>query len=98
VVQEGLTNVLRHASATSASVRLDRHPDRLVVTVEDDGCGSGAGRRTPSTDGLTDGLTEGLAEGLGLRGMRERVHALGGDVSAGPRASGGFAVRAVLPL
>jgi signal transduction histidine kinase len=84
VVQEGLTNVLRHAAATSASVRLDRSVDRVVVTVEDDGRGSA--RRTPAADGL------------GLRGMRERVRALGGEVSAGPRASGGFALRAVLPL
>jgi signal transduction histidine kinase len=86
VVQEGLTNVLRHASATSASVRLDRSPDRMSVTVEDDGRG---------TD---DGDSPDEATGMGLRGMRERVQALGGDFSAGPRVSGGFAVHAVLPL
>jgi signal transduction histidine kinase len=83
VVQEGLTNVLRHADATSVSVRLDRSPERVAVTVEDDGRG---------TDAVADGT------GLGLRGMRERVLALGGDFSAGPRPAGGFAVSAVLPL
>jgi signal transduction histidine kinase len=84
VVQEGLTNVLRHASATSVLVRLDRSPGRLAVTVEDDG--RGTERLTPPD------------EGMGLRGMRERVRALGGEFSAGPRPAGGFAVRAELPL
>lgn len=84
VVQEGLTNVLRHASATSVVVRLDRSPERLAITVEDDGRGSGR--------------AAGPEEGMGLRGMRERVQALGGAFSAGPRATGGFAVQAVLPL
>jgi signal transduction histidine kinase len=84
VVQEGLTNVLRHASATSVEVRLDRSPQRLAVSVEDDGQGS-------DQPTVPD-------EGMGLRGMRERVRALGGDFSAGPRPAGGFAVRAELPL
>jgi signal transduction histidine kinase len=84
VVQEGLTNVLRHASATTVSVRLDRSPERVAVTVEDDGRGAGQPTRPD--------------EGMGLRGMRERVQALGGDFSAGPRSTGGFAVHAVLPL
>jgi len=84
LVQEGLTNVLRHAAATSVSVRLDRSPEQVEVTVEDNGRGTGP--RTRSDDGM------------GLRGMRERVLALGGDFTAGPRASGGFAVHAVLPL
>jgi signal transduction histidine kinase len=88
VVQEGLTNVLRHAAATSVEVRLDRSEERLAVTVEDDGRGTEEG-----TDPAT--VPE---EGMGLRGMRERVRALGGDFSAGPRPEGGFAVRAVLPL
>jgi signal transduction histidine kinase len=86
VVQEGLTNVLRHAGATSVSVRLDRSPERVAVTVEDDGRGT------------SDGAAPDGATGMGLRGMRERVLALGGDFSAGPRPAGGFAVSAVLPL
>ncbi len=84
VVQEGLTNVLRHAAATSAAVRLDRSPGRVTVSVEDDGQGST--------------MRTGHDEGMGLRGMRDRVEALGGELTAGPRPTGGFAVRAVLPL
>ncbi len=84
VVQEGLTNVLRHAAATSVAVRLDRSPGRVTVSVEDDGQGS---RRPGGHD-----------EGMGLRGMRDRVQALGGELTAGPRPTGGFVVRAVLPL
>ncbi len=84
VVQEGLTNVLRHAAATTVEVRLDRSPGRVTVAVEDDGQGS-------RHDGEHD-------EGMGLRGMRDRVQALGGELTAGPRPTGGFAVRAVLPL
>ena len=84
VVQEGLTNVLRHASATSVAVRLDRSPGRVTVSVEDDGQGS-------PRPGEHD-------EGMGLRGMRDRVQALGGELTAGPRPTGGFALRAVLPL
>ncbi len=86
VVQEGLTNVLRHADATSVSVRLERSPEQIAVTVEDDGRGTGAAARPDE------------GTGLGLRGMRERVLTLGGDFSAGPRPAGGFVVSAVLPL
>ena len=84
VVQEGLTNVLRHAAATSVAVRLERSPDRVTVSVHDDGQGS-------PRPGEHD-------EGMGLRGMRDRVQALGGELTAGPRPTGGFALRAVLPL
>jgi signal transduction histidine kinase len=86
IVQEGLTNVLRHADATSVSVRLQRSAARLAVTVEDDG------RADP------DGTPPDGGTGLGLRGMRERVLAAGGDFSAGPRPAGGFVVSAELPL
>ena len=84
VVQEGLTNVLRHAAATSVAVRLERSTrpgDRLRP-------GRRAGSPRP---GEHD-------EGMGLRGMRDRVQALGGELTAGPRPAGGFALRAVLPL
>jgi signal transduction histidine kinase len=88
VVQEGLTNVLRHAAARSVCVRLARSDQRVAVTVEDDGDGDGDGdsQQTP------------FAEGMGLRGMRERVQALGGTFSAGRRSGGGFAIHAVVPL
>ncbi|MGD7706176.1 sensor histidine kinase [Microlunatus sp. Y2014] len=83
IVQESLTNIDRHASATSASVRLVFGPDRLAVHVDDDGrAGSGGTTGT----------------GVGLLGMRERVTALGGSLRAGPSHGGGFAVHAELPV
>src|SRR5262245_44533619 len=83
VVQESLTNVLRHAAARRAEVALAYGDDALVVTVSDDGRGSDPTAR---------------AGGHGLAGMRERVTVLGGRLDAGPRDGGGFAVRARLPL
>ncbi|HMA47524.1 MAG TPA: sensor histidine kinase [Frankiaceae bacterium] len=81
IVQESLTNVLRHAHARHAHVRLRYAARALTVTVADDGRG-----RTDTAD-----------EGYGLRGMRERVTLLGGDFRAGNRPDGGFEVTAVLP-
>lgn len=81
LVQEALTNTVRHAHATSAQVCLTYGDRTLTVEVVDDGTGS-----TTTT------------EGNGLRGMRERVLALGGRVSTGPSPGGGFAVRAEIPL
>jgi signal transduction histidine kinase len=84
IVQESLTNVARHAAATSASVRIDYRPDALVIRVDDDGtAGTAAGTSTP---------------GVGLLGMRERVTALGGHLRAAPRSEGGFTVHAELPV
>ncbi|RFU84149.1 sensor histidine kinase [Streptomyces triticagri] len=86
VVQEALTNVVRHASAARASVRIDYRPDALTVRVDDDG---EAAPPEPSHSDPTSGL--------GLLGMRERVTALGGLLHAAPRSHGGFTVRAELP-
>jgi signal transduction histidine kinase len=86
VVQEALTNVLRHAAARRAEVALDYGPDALVVIVSDDG------RGCPSAS------DQDWSAGHGLAGMRERVTILGGSLDAGPRAEGGFTVRARLPL
>ncbi|NBE96616.1 sensor histidine kinase [Nonomuraea sp. KC401] len=83
IVQEALTNVSRHAGGASAAVRIDYGASELVVQVDDDGT---AGPGTPPVPGV------------GLRGMRERVGALGGRLRAGPRPEGGFTVRAELPL
>ncbi|MFT7841200.1 sensor histidine kinase [Saccharothrix sp. BKS2] len=83
VVQESLTNIARHAAATTASVRIDYRPDALVIRVDDDG---GA---TPDAAPVP---------GVGLLGMRERVTALGGRLRAAPRSGGGFTVRAELPV
>ncbi len=90
IVQEALTNVSRHADRACASVHLHYTPDALSVQVDDDGAGTGT-----STGNSTGRLSAG--PGLGLIGMRERVTALGGRFSAGPRDGGGFQVRAEFP-
>jgi signal transduction histidine kinase len=87
VVQEGLTNVVRHAGATTpTSVVLARDSGSLVVTVRDEGIAQ------PAAHAGNTG------SGLGLTGLAERVHALGGAFTAGELAAGGFEVRAVLPV
>ncbi len=86
IVQESLTNVSRHARATSATVRLRNDRGALTIEVEDDGTGA-----VPATGGA-------MGAGMGLTGMRQRAEALGGTLTAGPRAGGGFRVLAVLPL
>ncbi|MBG0829143.1 sensor histidine kinase [Planomonospora sp. ID67723] len=87
LVQESLTNTLRHAGATTAWVRLRWSPQALRIEVTDDG-------RGPAPDGNT--------AGHGLIGMRERVAACGGTLQAGPgrdgAAGGGFTVIATLPI
>ena len=87
IVQEALTNVVRHAHASRVSVRIGPEDGDLVIEVED----NGAERPGPSRGG-------GSAGGRGIRGMTERATALGGELTAGPRPDGGFAVRARLPL
>ncbi|WP_209560934.1 sensor histidine kinase [Frigoribacterium sp. PvP032] len=92
VVQEALTNTLKHASAGVADVRL-RFRDRAVeVEVTDDGVGGAA---SSSPRGHAPAGTRG--SGLGQRGMRERVDLHGGELHVGPHARGGYRVRAVLP-
>ena len=90
IVQEALTNVTRHAGHACATVHLQYGPGLLTVQVDDDGAGNegsgGGGAPTPQP-----------TSGMGLIGMRERVSALGGSLDAGPRAGGGFRVRAELP-
>jgi len=83
LVQESLTNTLKHAGKTRALVRVEYGEDALSIEVLDDGRGV-----TPTTVG----------GGRGLVGMRERVATFRGELVAGPRAEGGFAVRARLPL
>lgn len=83
IVQEALTNTLRHAEATRADVTVRYERDAVEVSVRDDGRGEAA----PPKDG-----------GHGIVGMRERAAMLGGTLEAGPLAGGGFRVRARLPL
>jgi signal transduction histidine kinase len=85
IVQESLTNVVRHAGAHHASVTVKAAGDALVVEVADDGAGAAA-------NGSGNGA------GQGIVGMRERVLALGGTLEAGPSPGGGFRVRARLPV
>jgi signal transduction histidine kinase len=81
-VQEGLTNVLKHAHAGAADVTVRYAPDELRIEVRDDGQGSAA----------SDGL------GHGLVGIRERVKIYGGEMSAGRAPDGGFILSTRLPV
>jgi signal transduction histidine kinase len=83
IVQEALTNVTKHSATGSAQVRLVHSPDRLDITVTDDGTGPVISASSP---------------GYGIIGMRERAQAVGGRLRAGPRPGGGFEVTAELPL
>ena len=85
IVQESLTNVLKHAGPATATVELD-FSGTIAVTVTDDGRGASA-----ALAGLPDA-------GHGTAGMRERVAALGGQLSAGPKPGGGYRVHATIPL
>lgn len=82
IAQESLTNVVRHAGATRASVVLDEHEGSYRLVVTDNGTGSSS-----SVEG-----------GRGLLGMRERAELLGGTLDAGPEPTGGFTVTATIPV
>jgi len=96
VVQEALTNVLKHGGferggftpggGARAVVRLVYRERELVITVTDDGAPAGYGPRKPS------------GAGRGLIGLRERLGLYGGELDAGPRPGGGWRVRAIIPL
>jgi signal transduction histidine kinase len=83
IVQEALTNTLKHGGASRADVRLRYWPGELEVEVIDDGRGAAVAPDGPG--------------GLGLIGMRERAALHGGQLTAGPASGGGFAVRVTLP-
>jgi signal transduction histidine kinase len=85
ILQEALTNVLRHSGGTMAQVRVYRENGQIVVRVIDDGP-----RQADAT--LPPGA------GAGIPGMRARAEELGGTLDAGPRPGGGFAVTARLPV
>ncbi len=82
IVQEGLTNALKHARASEADVTVSYRPSELRIEVRDNGRGSA------TSDGL----------GHGLVGIRERVKIYGGEMTAGPATGGGFNLSARLPL
>jgi signal transduction histidine kinase len=83
IVQEALTNTLKHAGDAHARVLLRYEPGAIEIEVADDGRGAGNG--------------ETAGGGRGLIGMRERVQLFGGTLDSGPRDGGGFVVRARLP-
>jgi signal transduction histidine kinase len=85
VVQEGLTNAIKHAPGARIDVCLSLRDDHLDVQVRD------AGHTAPSTLAAT-------GSGIGLSGMRTRIESLGGNLEAGPDPSGGWLLRAQLPL
>jgi signal transduction histidine kinase len=82
IIQEALTNTLKHAGSARAQVRVAREDGAVTIEVADNGCGP----------------TTAEESGQGLVGMRERAVLLGGQLSAEPRGSGGFVVRATLPV
>lgn len=90
VVQEALTNTLKHAGPAGAAVSLDYRRDTVRLRVEDDGRGAAARLRPP--DDEKDRRT-----GHGLLGMRERVALYGGTLQVGPVQGGGFSVSVILP-
>ncbi|MGH3647646.1 MAG: sensor histidine kinase [Micromonosporaceae bacterium] len=99
ILQESITNVIRHVGPTRVTVALDYGVDALEVRVIDEGRrhdppGPHIPARHPTGDS-TDGSPE---PGRGILGMRERCQLLGGELTAGSRPSGGFEVRARLPL
>ncbi|HEX3750894.1 MAG TPA: sensor histidine kinase [Streptosporangiaceae bacterium] len=85
IIQESLTNVARHAGPATATVRLDYQAGGVSVQIRDDG------RPAP-------GSRPAAGPGSGIAGMTERAAALGGELTAGPRPGGGFAVTAWLPV
>lgn len=104
LVQESVTNVVRHSGADSCTVTVDQQdPEALVVTVEDHGPGprrerDGHSGHDRPHDQDRDRSPSGGGSGYGLVGMRERVTLLHGEFTAGPRPGGGFRVTARLPL
>jgi signal transduction histidine kinase len=85
IVQEALTNVLKHAPHANVQVRLAARHDHLTVEVTNDHTANG-------------GPLASTGSGLGLNGLRERIDALAGDLTVGPRPAGGWRLRARVPL
>jgi signal transduction histidine kinase len=84
IVQEALTNVLKHAGPARADVTIGCAPEAVTIEISDDGTGEPG--------------HQAAAGGHGLAGMRERAAVFGGELTAGPRPGGGYAVRVRLPL
>ncbi|MER5964493.1 sensor histidine kinase [Streptomyces sp. NPDC002057] len=106
IVQESLTNVVRHAGTPVCRVTVERSADTLLLEIADDGPsgptgpGPGPGRGRGRGPAVAPGPdpAAGTGHGYGIVGMRERATLLGGRFSAGPRPGGGYQVTATLPL
>ncbi|MBD9724303.1 sensor histidine kinase [Streptomyces caniscabiei] len=83
IVQESLTNVNRHSHATAVTIGIQRGAREVTVEITDNGHGPAA--------------ADGRMPGSGIRGMRERAHLLGGELTVGPGPEGGFTVRGRIP-
>jgi signal transduction histidine kinase len=86
IVQESLTNVIRHAGPATADVKVTYEDGRVLIEVVDDG------------QGASTAHGESVGGGYGIAGMRERAAAVGGEIETGPRLGRGFRVRASLPV
>lgn len=91
ILQESITNVIRHVGPTRVTLSVTMNPDELRVRVLDEG------RRGTDSPRVGNGAPS-PAPGRGIRGMRERCELLGGELRVGPRPDGGFEVNARLPL
>ncbi len=92
IIQEAVTNVVRHAGTGHCRVTVDCRAGELGIEVTDDGRGGTPPAEGPGEGGAIEG------GGFGIDGMRERARLLGGELTAGPRAGGGFRVAARLPV
>jgi signal transduction histidine kinase len=101
IIQEALTNVIKHAAAATACVKVSYEKGAVALEITDDGPGrrdgreAGPGRADAPRAGA---VTSPFSTGHGIIGMRERVAVFGGEFAAGPRADGGFRVFARLPV
>jgi len=86
IIQEALTNVIKHVAVSSANVTISYRPDSVAVKITDEGLGA------------PPGLPARTGSGHGIIGMRERVAVFGGEFAAGPGPDGGFRVRACFPI
>ena len=104
VVQEALTNAVRHAPGGAVEVGIDVTGERLDLVVSNTGPGSVSGAASASGPAADAASTSGASgggsgrTGLGLVSMTERVHAVGGTFTAGALPDGGWQVHAVVPL
>ncbi|MBW8802447.1 MAG: sensor histidine kinase [Catenulisporales bacterium] len=98
VVQESLTNVLKHAPGSSVEVRLEYGPEHVRVTIADTGPHAIPAQRSQLPAAAITQAARHSGSGVGLTGMRERAALYGGELSAGRNPDGGFEVSLTLPI